>query len=1040
MNASLERLKSRVEQFRENLRDYKNKNYDEYNTRADFIDTLFAALGWDMYNEQKIIEQFREVVREDRVEIDGMKKKPDYSFRVGPHVMFYVEAKKPSVDIKNDPAPALQLRRYAHTQGLALSILTDFEEIAVYDTRIKPSEKDSASVARVFYCTIDELFGPYKTSDYDTNFDFLSGIFSKQSVLTGSFTAYAEKNKKGTMSVDRGFLSLLDSWRSKLAESIALKNDSIDEFNLNIAVQKIIDRLVFLRIAEDRQIEAPDLLLEAAGKTGVYDALNNIFAKADIRYNARLFASENWMIALTIEDRALKEIIAGMYAPQCDYEFQVLPIEILGNAYEQFLGKTITFTRKTKFGHAIEIEEKPEVRKAGGVYYTPDYIVDYIVENTVGRKIRDRTPEEIEAIKIVDPACGSGSFLIGAFDYLLRYHLEYYLKDATRIKKAMSAGIIYQAGEGRYRLSTKTKSKILVNNIYGVDIDTQAVEVTRLSLLLKVLEDENLEYREQLFKAHDEHILPDLSANIKCGNSLISGDYYDDKDMKLFGPAEMRAVNAFDWRKEFKDVFKNDLARAANNVTSPPDLVMKDKDLTSPPALLQCGEGRSGGGFDCVIGNPPYVRQELLSESKGYFQNHYTTFQGTADLYVAFIEKGYSLLKDDGLFSYIVANKWMRANYAKSLREWMKQKHIEEIIDFGDLPVFQQATTYPCIIRLRKAHPAESFLAVNMDSLNFTSLNDHVRNKRFQVIQSRLSPEGWQLANTAELDLLEKIKSKGVPLEQYVEGKIYYGIKTGLNEAFVIDAETRDRLIAEDSKSAEVIKPFLAGRDIKRYAPLLPDKYLILIPKGWTKEKGGNDRTAWKILSDKYPAIAQHLKVHEEKCEKRYDKGDYWWELRACEYYDEFENIKIIYPNILSKPEFTYDEQQLYTNQKCFIIPTNDKYFLGILNSNITFFLFRKILPKLRGDFYEPSYIYFKLFPIKTIDSLNINEKGIHDKIVNLVDSMLASQKQLASAKSDSDRSLIQQKIDALDRQIDKLVYELYGLTEEEIHLVEEGE
>ena len=351
-----------------------------------------------------------------------------------------------------------------------------------------------------------------------------------------------------------------------MQKNIALKNDEIDEYNLNIAVQKLIDRLIFLRIAEDRLIEKPDLLHEISHKANVYISLNNIFATADLKYNSNLFNSEAWMVALNIDDKILNEIIDEMYPPKCPYEFSVLPIEILGHAYEQFLGKTIKFSRKTKFGHSIEIEEKPEVRKAGGVYYTPDYIVDYIVENTVGEKVngprtpgggkadkggKPLTPEEIASLKILDPACGSGSFLIGAYDYLIRYHLEYFLKNKTHKEKALSAGIIYEAGEGKYKLSTKTKSEILVNNIFGVDIDQQAVEVTKLSLLLKVLEDENLEYKEKLFKTEQLHMLPDLSANIKCGNSLIGSDYYEDKNMEMFGNTEMRKVNVFDWEKEF---------------------------------------------------------------------------------------------------------------------------------------------------------------------------------------------------------------------------------------------------------------------------------------------------------------------------------------------------------------------------------------------------------------------------------------------------------------------------------------------------------
>lgn len=684
MNDSIEKLKEKIELFRNNLSDYKDKSYDEYSTRADFIDSLFAALGWDMYNEQGVIEQFREVVREDKILVEGTKKAPDYSFRIGHQIIFYVEAKKPSVDIKNNPEPAYQLRRYAHTQGLRLSILTDFEEIAIYDSRIKPKDTDKAGIARIFYCTYDELFQVSKIKDYETNFDFLLKTFGKQAVLTGSFEKYAEsnKNKKGTESVDKGFLKLFNTWRENLAVNIALKNDDIDEYNLNIAVQKIIDRLIFLRIAEDRLIEQPNLLKETSKATDIYNKLLTIFDKADNKYNSSLFISETWLREIQIEDKSLVEIIEEMYYPKCPYEFSVLPLEILGQAYEQFLGKTIKYIRKTKYGHSIEIEEKPEVRKAGGVYYTPQYIVNYIVEATVGEKIKKKKPEDIEKITVLDPACGSGSFLIGTYNYLIKYHLEYYLKSETQKKKALKDGTIYQTGNEKYKLSTKKKSEILVNNIYGVDIDQQAVEVTKLSLLLKVLEDENLEYKEQLFKAELHHLLPNLSENIKCGNSLIGSDFYNDKNMSLFDEQDMRKINTFDWAKEFTKIFDN-------------------------------------GKFDCVIGNPPYGFHEIHDDIvKPYFKNKYKSSMGSFENYFLFYEKALSLLNKNGLHSFIVPVTWLTIPSADSLRKYVIDDFsINNILWLPEF-VFEDAKVNTLISIISKGK-TEKFKIEIFDTLGF---------------------------------------------------------------------------------------------------------------------------------------------------------------------------------------------------------------------------------------------------------------------------------------------------------------------------------
>ena len=543
----LELLKQLVSQFKANIKQYKSQNYDEANTRVDFIDKFFELLDWDVRNIQGFAEQYREVVREDRVQIEGKAKAPDYSFRIGGIRKFFVEAKKPLVYIKEEIDPAYQVRRYGYTAKLPLSILTDFEEFAIYDTRIKPNKNDKADVARIFYCTYEE---------YEKYFDFIYGTFSKTAILKGSFDRYVEenKNKKGSSEVDSEILKTIEEWRTELAKNIALRNSDIDIYNLNTAVQRIIDRIMFLRIAEDKDIEKYENLLKATETKDVYKNLNKLFIKANDKYNSSLFKEEKWLSDLIIDDKVLVSIVKGLYYPDCPYEFSILPVEILGNIYEQFLGKTIKF-RNVKGGHTAIVEEKPEVRKSGGVYYTPRFIVNYIVENTVGEKIRGKNPEEISKIKICDPACGSGSFLVDAYQYLLNYHLAYYT-DEKNIKKALKEGKIYQIGENSYKLTIEEKQRILVNNIYGVDIDPQAVEVAKFSLYLKLLENENKEAEGYLFKHTDLKLLPSLEDNIKCGNSLIGSDFYKDKDVSLFDKNEMRKIYAFDWGKVFPNVFK----------------------------------------------------------------------------------------------------------------------------------------------------------------------------------------------------------------------------------------------------------------------------------------------------------------------------------------------------------------------------------------------------------------------------------------------------------------------------------------------------
>ncbi len=1089
-----------IERFDRNREAYRSGTYNETQLRREFVDPFFTILGWDVDNEKGYAEAYKDVIHEDSIKVGGITKAPDYCFRIGGVRKFFVETKKPSVNLKDDADPAFQLRRYAWSAKLPLSILTDFEEFVVYDCRIKPDKSDKPSTARILYLNHTE---------YAQRWDEIASVFSREALLKGAFDKYAEsgKAKKGTASVDDAFLHEIESWRDTLARNLALRNPDLTQHDLNFAVQRTIDRVIFLRICEDRGIEKYGRLMALQNGDRVYARLCEMFHRADERYNSGLFhfqkekgrteSPDTLTLSLTIDDSALKDIIKNLYYPDSPYEFSVLSADILGQVYEQFLGKVIRLTA----GHRAVVEDKPEVKKAGGVYYTPTYIVDYIIKNTVGCLVNFRlsdadlptpqsppkrglsipllggarggfrNPQQVSKLRILDPACGSGSFLLGAYEYLLDWHRDWYIANGPEKWSTGRSPALYQSGKSEirspksetdsWRLTTAERKRILLNNIYGVDIDPQAVEVTKLSLLLKVLEGESEQTIVRQLKLFHERALPDLGNNIKCGNSLISTDFYNTPLTPLFrgepidaplargaggvSDEERYRINPFDWDKEFPEIMK--------------------------PA--PAGRKQGTGGFDVVIGNPPYVRQEGLGDLKEYLQRKYTVYHGMADLYAYFIEKGVSLLRDKGRFSYIVANKWMRANYGGPLRKWLKRQCIEQIVDFRDLPVFQQATTYPCILVIGKdkppfvspdgsglqpepnilvqsktTEPARSakkptttitFSVTQVKTLEFENLEDYVKENCHSVKLSILDDTGWSLADERSAALLNKLKRTGIPLKEYVKGKIYYGIKTGLNEAFVIDTETRNRLISEDPKSEEIIKPFLIGRDVKRYCVEDEGRYLILVPKGWTGQKSSNFADAWKWFKQNYPSIATHLLPFKEKAEKRYDKGEYWWELRACEYYVEFEKPKIIIPTIVQSASYTLDISGFYSNDKISIIATDDLYLLGILNSRVADFFMHSISSTKQGGYFEYKPMYFSQIPIRTIDSSNKSDKSYHDSVVAFVRQMLELHKQLSSAKTDHDKTVIQRRIDATDRQIDQLVYELYGLTEEEIKIVEEG-
>ncbi len=620
-----------IARFESNSESYRSPTYNETQLRREFIDPFFDALGWDVANKAGHAEAYKDVIHEDAIKVGMSTKAPDYCFRIGGARKFFLEAKKPAVNIKDDPEPAYQLRRYAWSAKLPLSILTDFEEFAVYDSRARPQPNAKPATGRIHYWT-------YR--DYAARWDEIVGIFSKEAVLKGSFDKFAvSERKRGTATVDAAFLAEIEGWRDALARNLALRNPDLSVHDLNFAVQRTIDRVIFLRICEDRGVETYGELRALHNGENVYDRLRYLYKIADERYNSGLFhfqpekgraeAPDTLTPALRIDDKVLKDIIGSLYYPESPYEFSVFPIEILGQVYEQFLGKVI---RLTPARHA-KVEDKPEVKKAGGVYYTPAYIVDYIVKHTVGKLCEDKTPKQIAKLRILDPACGSGSFLIGSYTYLLNFHRDWYLDDGV----SKHPKEVYQGAGGQWYLTTPEKRRIVLNNIYGVDIDSQAVEVTKLSLLLKVLEGESQETISRQLKMWHERALPDLGNNIKCGNSLIGPDYF--AGQLLPDEDAMRRINPFDWKTEFPEIMK-------------------------------------AGGFDAVIGNPPWISlsgkfgNEIYSQAEiDYLVSRFRGNTYMPNMYEYFVAQGLFLTHEGGYFSFIVPDRLGFNNQFVGLRK-----------------------------------------------------------------------------------------------------------------------------------------------------------------------------------------------------------------------------------------------------------------------------------------------------------------------------------------------------------------------------------
>lgn len=761
-------------------------------------------------------------------------------------------------------------------------------------------------------------------------------------------------------------------------------------------------------------------------------------------------------------------------------------------------------------GRVFENLLAAEDRHANGTYYTPRTIVSFMCRESIFQYLRGtagltreifyeffetpldgRLPEvktdlarqirdALRSVRILDPAAGSGAFLLGALHELI------YLR--TICGRVLGESETVQAARiGQW------KREIVANNIFGVDISHEACEIARLRLWLSLVVDEskasplpNLDYRivqgdtlrEQL---DGEPIVPpqtgpgfekehNLFGTVKPQGklyveerakrtvSIVShlGDYFkatEDAEKRRLRKAIQLDIGAIlqehwraheaHWKRESdlvldkalqmhrkpEDLPRNwhaKLTEARNHlerIEAERDAFLKEGTLPVTPLRLLFAEAFAAipSGFDIVIANPPYVRQELIRKLKPQLEEEFESFFcGTADLYTYFYKRGLELLREGGVLCYIAPNKFMRAAYGANTRKLLTSNATPElIIDFGDVPIFE-ATTYPAILVIKKEIPSEGreiSVAVMKDETKLIHLDETIKSESFAMQVQDLSETGWTLERPEVLRLMKKLREKGVPLGEYVKGRFYRGILTGFNEAFVIDEATRRSLIKEDPRSAELIKPWLRGRDIKKWRAEWAKQYVLFVRRG-TNIKS-------------YPAIRRHLEQFRQQLEPEppnYDRsggewqgrkaGSYaWYEIQDnIAYHAEFERPKIIYPNITRSNIFAFDNTGMLTNQKCFIIPTDDKYLLGLLNSSIVLTWFYSTLPLLRGGFFEPSAIFMAQLPV-------LSTSAAHKApIIQRVEAIL--------------NDPISQKAHSLEDEIDELLFKLYELTTVERNLI----
>lgn len=1005
---NLQERRKKLEKWIEFHKTGNLKNYKEESLQGEFLNEIFSGV-LNYKNSRESAEEWH-LEREAKTKIDGTKADGMLGFftkedldkkKISDKVRVVIELKAPYFNLdqkqkrQGDNRTAVeQAFGYVSKYGngnCQWVIVSNYYEIRLYT---------SLDQSKYEYFNLDML-------QETGNFQKFIYLLSKTSLIgdggkhTPKTKVLFEENIAEEKRIEKQFYTLYKSVRENVFKNLVANNREVNEELLLEKTQKLMDRFLFIAFAEDKGLlprNSYESVIVKKGKEylGIFEMfktfcnwINSGNKQFNInRYNGGLFKEDTDLDGLLIEDAVFEELEK---IAQYDFSEQVNE-HILGHIFEQ----SITDLEEIKSSlQNKEYDQKEGKRKKTGVFYTPKHITRHIVETTIGNWLEDKKAElgyyelpeikefwttkglssnakkhlefwkkyrdVVKNMKIIDPACGSGAFLIEAFDYLMK--ISEYIKEQIASFNISAS----------YSLTEDITSSILLNNIYGVDLSAESVEITKLALWLKT--------------ADPSRPLENLDENIKHGNSVVDDKQIDENF-------------AFNWNEEFSEIFEN-------------------------------------GGFDIVIGNPPYVRQESIKEIKPHLQKNYTVYTGVADLYCYFYELGYKLLKkDSGYLGFITSNKWFRAKYGQKLRQFLLENtEILEIIDYNGIKIFDGATVDSNIIVFKAKKDSEN---INEMSIKIGD-SDY-----FKLKQNSLSSEMFVFShNEEEISIKEKIEKIGKPLKEW-EISINRGILTGLNDAFIINKEIRDMLINADFKNSEVIKPLLRGRDIKKYDINFAELYLINIHNGTKNTEAIN-------IND-YPKIKEWLNTFEPKLSKRSDKGKTPYNLRNCAYLDDFEKEKIVYAVITSSVSFTYTESTFYFNDKAFMIIGNDlKYLCAMLNSNLFDYAFMKLYGGATlGKARENRKVFLEKLPIPVVN------KEIQNLIEDKVTKILATNKKISDYKILLERAKSNKKYDEiidleklledsqllvqkLEYEINQDIYKIYGLTQKEIDFIEKN-
>jgi hypothetical protein len=1061
-------VSSLVLNFRAHIKAYKSKETKEAEIRQQFIDPFWKALGWDVGDTKGVGPTEAEVIIEKNVEtVDAggfRSRRPDYLFRLGGFARFIVEAKKPAIDIDDDKDAIFQAKQYAWNSTIPFAILTDFEQFRLYDTTLKPVFNDPGrGLVKEFALDYDK---------YESQWDAITAAFGRDAVERGSLERLLASIKKvkagkrlrtidrmlfdlkGGEPVDQVFLAYLDTHRRHFAAALYRDNKAVfreadtlhGAARLTEAVQRIMDRLVFMRVIEDRGIVPFGTLREMLDRIGTeggefYGALCATFRDCDAKYNGYLY-KPHFSEELSVDGNVLADFTRTLYPPDGPWDFAAIGDDILGTVYERFLGNTIV----VKHGHA-SVEEKMEVRHAGGVYYTPRFVVDSIIRRVVGPKVRGKTPAEVLDVKILDPACGSGSFLVAALQYLFDDCLAKIAKDPSLAKAHVPAlaetskgkarkkktELAFQDKEGRWSLAPDFRAALLTQCIHGVDIDQQAVEVTVMSLYLKMLESKLPEHWATLWV--EKQLLPTLDNNIQCGNSLIDHEGYDRfvsfHRRDLFGENADTAfrINRFDW----------------NSRTHGFGRLLDSQAVTD----------RGRAGFDGIIGNPPYIRVQELNkwapEECDYYKWKYkSAAKGSYDIYVVFTERALELLAPDGLLGFIMPHKFWQAQYGAGLRKLIADgKHLMSVVDFTHTMVFSNAAIYTAIhVLSNKPGRGGRFSVERIDELSdgpaqIAAAERGAEVPGVQIFQAEI-PSGsdpWVIVPPALRGAMRRLEDATETRLGDIAERMAQGIRTSANTVYVLDrvGKHRTRFFSEQlgrevELEPDLLLPFLGAEHMRRYE-VVPTEKVVLVPYTATGANTGDLIPAAQIESD-HPATWAYLKECEKVLRGREDgkiDGAHWYGYVYPKNLEVMGSPKLLVPDIMERPAFSLDDKGQFAFVSGYGITLQPKYrthmlyILGLLNSEPIGDYLKAISTPLRGGWYRPFPQFMEKIPIMLPSTGK--DQVLAARITESVLVILAMKAELRQPNvSDREAKQHDAAIEAHEDRINKAVTDLYGL------------